>query len=173
MVFDFVRMGSSRRAKRKHSGMGARHGGGKAARRKKSAVEAKEIFKEQGMELDVNRAIRYVKHGDAEASLDGMDDVPVDMANPFGEHAARGAAEISKLTKMEVTIYGRLVHRHGDDYAAMARDLKLNPQQLTAARLRKKCISLVTHHKAEAEQRIVEVGAEPTAPLPAAGPTHY
>ena len=123
------------------------------------------------MELDVNRAIRYVKQGDA-AALDGPE-VVVDMANPFGEHAAPGRAEVSKLTSIEVTIYGRLVHAYGDDYVAMARDLKLNPQQLTAAKLRKKCTSLVTHHKEEAQQRILEVGAMPSAPAPIAGPTHY
>ena len=151
------------------SGMGARHGGGK--RRVKSAVEAKAIFKEQGVELDVNRAIRYVKQGDS-AALDGPD-VAVDMANPFGEHAGPGTAQVSKLTTIEVTIYGRLVHAHGDDYAAMSRDHKLNPQQLTAAKLRKKCISLATHHKAEAEQRILEVGAMPNAPDPISAPTQY
>lgn len=32
----------------------------------------------------------------------------------------------------------RLVSRHGDDTAAMARDLKLNPMQQTAANIRKK-----------------------------------
>lgn len=33
---------------------------------------------------------------------------------------------------------GRLVARHGDDTAAMARDLKLNPMQQTAANIRKR-----------------------------------
>lgn len=32
----------------------------------------------------------------------------------------------------------RLVAKHGDDYAAMARDLKLNPMQQTAADLKRR-----------------------------------
>lgn len=92
---------------------------------------------------------------DIESGSDDEEDEEVESAKakentPTGEGATRVVdlleAEASRPTEahkrhqsqQEREWLGRLVARHGDDTAAMARDLKLNPMQQTAANIRKR-----------------------------------
>lgn len=56
------------------------------------------------------------------------------------EEAARNGVRKAPRgqSQREVEWIERLVSKHGDDYGSMARDLKLNPMQQTAADIRKR-----------------------------------
>jgi hypothetical protein len=43
------------------------------------------------------------------------------------------------LSMQEAYQVKAMIDKHGDDYSAMARDMKMNQQQLTAGQLRRKC----------------------------------
>ena len=53
------------------------------------------------------------------------------------------------LSMQEAHIIREMLEKHGNDYASMASDLKLNQQQLTAGQLRKKCEKFVKEVQAQ------------------------
>ena len=65
---------------------------------------------------------------------------------------------LAPLTSRQKRVVAALVDAHGDDYAAMARDLRRNPLQHTPAKLRTLCLS----YAATKHQTIGLGGARPT-----------
>jgi nucleolar protein 16 len=74
--------------------------------------------------------------GAKEKSADGGETKVVDLLE--AEASRPTEAHKRHQSQQEREWLARLVARHGDDTAAMARDLKLNPMQQTAANIRKK-----------------------------------
>lgn len=58
--------------------------------------------------------------------------------------AKNGVRRERHQTVYERSWVAKLVEKHGDDYNAMFWDSELNPYQMTAAQLRKKCLQ---YHK--------------------------
>eukprot|EP00850_Spirogloea_muscicola_P020432 SM000216S06558 [mRNA] locus=s216:64008:64684:- [translate_table: standard] len=56
-------------------------------------------------------------------------------------------APIQRLTKMQRVYVGRLVGKHGEDFMAMAKDIKLNRMQHTVGALRLLCRRWYAHEK--------------------------
>ena len=57
------------------------------------------------------------------------------------------------VSEDECSYLSTLIAKHGDDYRRMARDMKLNPYQHTAARLRRRCIRYLNWQKYLAKQK--------------------
>ena len=85
-------------------------------------------------------------------------------ARPHTQSPAQNAGaegegrHVAPLTSRQKRVVAALVEAHGDDYAAMARDLRRNPLQHTPAKLRGLCLS----YAATKHQTIGLGGARPT-----------
>ncbi|KAI9206502.1 ribosome biogenesis protein Nop16 [Polychytrium aggregatum] len=67
------------------------------------------------------------------------DSLAAQLIAAFEKEAASAVRLERKTSEQEGKFMLDLVKKHGDDYAAMARDMKLNPYQLTEGQLRKRC----------------------------------
>ncbi|CAM6083817.1 unnamed protein product [Calypogeia fissa] len=61
-------------------------------------------------------------------------------------------APLQRLTKMQRVYVGRLMQKHGDNYEAMSRDIKLNEMQHPTAVLRKLCKQYERYEKAGVQE---------------------
>ncbi|KAI8917322.1 ribosome biogenesis protein Nop16 [Entophlyctis helioformis] len=70
----------------------------------------------------------------------------VESSNPViaaMEEQARNAVKLQRhASEQEHLVYSDLIRKHGDDYEAMSRDMRLNKYQLSAGQLRKKIRNL-------------------------------
>lgn len=63
-----------------------------------------------------------------------------DLKSALGKRRRDGkTAPLQRLTTMQRVYVGRLIKKHGNDYQAMSRDLKLNAMQHSVAALQKFC----------------------------------
>lgn len=63
-----------------------------------------------------------------------------DLKSALGKRRRDGkTAPLQRLTTMQRVYVGRLIKKHGNDYQAMSRDLKLNAMQHSVAALQKLC----------------------------------
>lgn len=126
-------------------------------------VVAKEIApKEARVERDESGKIIRVIHDDSAESrqarnplndplndiedkeeFQGFDDVPSGEKNEIVQQLEEMASRVAekkprKQSTREQEWIERLVNKHGDNYAKMARDMKLNPMQQTEADIRRR-----------------------------------
>ncbi|KAG6543605.1 hypothetical protein Mapa_014968 [Marchantia paleacea] len=69
-------------------------------------------------------------------------------------------APLKRLTKMQRVYFSRLIRKHGSDYQAMARDIKLNEMQHPEAALRKYCSQFHAYEKLPEEVKLPEASTE-------------
>ncbi|KAL2653630.1 hypothetical protein R1flu_021758 [Riccia fluitans] len=63
-------------------------------------------------------------------------------------------APVKRLTKMQRVYFSRLIQKHGFDYQAMARDIKLNEMQHPEGSLRKYVAQFLAYEKLPAEVKL-------------------
>ena len=63
---------------------------------------------------------------------------PADVTHQLELEVPEGEKTIRKVPPGETSVLRRLVEKHGEDYAAMARDMRINTHQQTASHLRKR-----------------------------------
>ncbi|MCO5582574.1 hypothetical protein L7F22_036472 [Adiantum nelumboides] len=79
---------------------------------------------------------------------DGSDVENNDLKSALGKKRRDGEhAPLQRLTKMQRVYVSRLIMKHGNDYKAMSRDLKLNKMQHPPAALEKLCRRFLAHEK--------------------------
>ena len=76
---------------------------------------------------------------------------PAAIIHPLELEVPEGEVTIRRVPVGEVKVLRKLIERHGDDYASMARD-KLNSHQHTAAHLRSRIAKLERDDAEEAER---------------------
>ncbi|KAI9002831.1 ribosome biogenesis protein Nop16 [Hyaloraphidium curvatum] len=81
-----------------------------------------------------------------------------ELVRGLEEMAANARKHRRHMSAREFAGVKELIEKHGDNYEAMARDRKLNPEQHTPAQLRRKCEKYRAH--ADELARLEEAGAE-------------
>ena len=77
-----------------------------------------------------------------------------------------GLKTVKKVPEGEHKVLSALIERHGDDYTAMARDMKLNAYQHTAAHLRRRIAKMQSEDAEEAAEAAAAVALGKQAPPP-------
>lgn len=85
--------------------------------------------------------------------------------HPLEEEMPEALKTIRRVPPGEVKVLRSLIERHGENFTAMARDMRLNTLQHTAAHLRHRISKMAEDDKEEAEAMTAAAAAG--APLPA------
>lgn len=86
--------------------------------------------------------------------------------HPLEDEVPEAEITYRQVPEGEQKVLTALIARYGDDYAAMARDMRLNPYQHTAAHLRHRVAKMRTENIEDAER--ASEAAAAGAPAPAA-----
>jgi nucleolar protein 16 len=93
---------------------------------------------QQQQKDDQEKQRRYEEWGGFHGEEEGDNDKP-EVLRALEREASRPTEKtVRHQSEREVEWLRRLVERHGDDTAAMARDMKLNPMQQTAADIKRR-----------------------------------
>ena len=87
-----------------------------------------------------------------------------DAPHPLELEVPEAAITIRIVPEGECKVLRTLLARHGDDYAAMARDMRINTHQHTAAHLRRR-VSKMREQDAE-DEATADAAAKAAAPAP-------
>ena len=102
--------------------------------------------------------------GAAEAAASSVE--PSSEPHPLELEMPEALKTVRKVPLGERQVLLKLVAKHGDDYAAMARDMKLNAMQHTAAHLRRRIAKMGSEDAEEAEEAAAMVAQGKEAPPP-------
>ena len=94
------------------------------------------------------------------------DPAPSGSVHQLELEVPEGLKTIKKVPEGEHKVLSALIERHGDDYTAMARDMKLNTYQHTAAHLRRRIAKMRSEDAEEAAVAAAAVALGKQAPPP-------
>ena len=91
---------------------------------------------------------------------------PEGFEHPLKAEVPEGKKEIRQVPEGEQKVLRALMAKHGEDHAAMARDMKINTYQQTAAHLRRRIAKMLQEDAQEEAEQEAAVAKGGDAPLP-------